>query len=97
VAADEATRTGLAGMSQIFHVEQVNYALAGTTAYSPLYQTIAEYFETWHALASVGQFDGQGDHHTPKPYVRRAFRKYQECGIFAHDFARARCAAGRCA
>ena len=55
------------------------------------YQTIAEHFETWHALASAGQFDGQGDHHTPKPYVRQAFRKYLECGIFAHGFARARC------
>jgi hypothetical protein len=56
-----------------------------------LYQTIAEHFETWHELASSGQFDGQGDHHTPKPYVRQAFRKYLECGIFAHGFARARC------
>jgi hypothetical protein len=42
-------------------------------------------------LASAGQFDGQGDHHTPKPYVRQAFRKYLECGIFAHGFARAWC------
>ena len=29
-----------------------------------LYQTIAEHFETWHELASAGQFDGQGDHHS---------------------------------
>ena len=56
-----------------------------------LYQTIAEHFETWHQLASCGQFDGQGDHHTPKPFVRQAFRKYLECGIFAHGFARAWC------
>jgi len=42
-------------------------------------------------LASAGQFDGQADHHTPKPYVRQAFRKYLECGIFAHGFARAWC------
>jgi hypothetical protein len=49
-----------------------------------LYQTIAEHFETWHALASAGQFDGQGDHHTPKPYVCQAFGKCLECGIFAH-------------
>jgi hypothetical protein len=56
-----------------------------------LYQTIAEHFETWHELASAGQFDGQGDHHTPKSYVRQAFRKYLECGIFAHGFARAWC------
>ena len=56
-----------------------------------LYQTIAENFETWFELASAGQFDGQGDHHTPKPFVRQAFRKYLECGIFAHGFARAWC------
>ena len=56
-----------------------------------LYQTIAEHFETWFELASAGQFDGQGDHHTPKPYIRQAFRKYLECGIFAHGFARAWC------
>ena len=56
-----------------------------------LYQTIAEHFETWFELASAGQFDGQGDHHTPKPYVRQAFRKYLECGIFSHGIARAWC------
>ena len=56
-----------------------------------LYQTVAEHFETWHELASAGQFDGQGDHHTPKSYARQAFRKYLECGIFAHGFARAWC------
>jgi hypothetical protein len=42
-------------------------------------------------LASAGQFAGQFDHHTPAPYVEKAFRKYLECGIFAHGFARARC------
>jgi Putative transposase/Transposase zinc-binding domain len=56
-----------------------------------LYQTVAEHYETWLELASAGQFDGQGDHRTPKPYVRKAFAKYLECGIFAHGFARARC------
>ena len=56
-----------------------------------LYCTVAAHFETWLELASVGQFDGQGDHHTPSSYVRQAFRKYLECGIFAHGFARARC------
>ncbi len=50
-----------------------------------LYQTIAEHFETWFELVSAGQFDGQGDHHSPKPYVRQAFRKYLECGIFAQS------------
>ena len=61
-----------------------------------LYRTVAEHFETWLDLASCGQFDGQGDHHTPRSYVRQAFRKYLECGIFAHGFARARCGAFSC-
>lgn len=56
-----------------------------------LYQTVAEHYETWLDLAGAGQFDGQGDHHAPKPYMRKAFEKYLECGIFAHGFARARC------
>jgi hypothetical protein len=56
-----------------------------------LYRTVCEHFETLLELCSSGQFDGQGDHHTPSAYVRRAFRKYLECGIFAHGFARARC------
>ncbi len=47
--------------------------------------------ETWFELASSGQFDGQGDHHTPRPRVRQTFRKHLECGIFAHGFARAWC------
>ncbi|MET3107884.1 hypothetical protein AAKU67_003948 [Oxalobacteraceae bacterium GrIS 2.11] len=29
--------------------------------------------------------------HTPKPYVRQAFRKYPECGVFAHFFSLAWC------
>jgi hypothetical protein len=41
-----------------------------------LYQTVCEHYETWLDLASAGQFDGQGDHYTPKPYVRKAFAKY---------------------
>lgn len=57
-----------------------------------LYQTVAEHYATWLELANAGQFDGQGDYRTPKPYVRQAFDKYLECGIFAHGFARARCA-----
>ena len=50
-----------------------------------------EHFETWLKLASAGQFDGRGDHHTPPTYVEKAFRKYLECGIFALGFARVRC------
>lgn len=56
-----------------------------------LYQTVAEHYETWLDLASAGQFDGLGDYRTPKPYVRMAFAKYLQCGIFAQGFARARC------
>jgi hypothetical protein len=56
-----------------------------------LCQTIFEHFEIWFELASAGQPNGQGDHHTPKPYVRQAFCKYLECGIFSHGFARAWC------
>ncbi len=56
-----------------------------------LYQTVAQHSETWLDLASAGQFNGQGDHHTPKPSVRQAFRKYLVCGISAHGFARAWC------
>ncbi len=41
-------------------------------------------------LPSAGQFDGQGDH-SPKPFVRKTFTKYLECGILAHGFALARC------
>jgi hypothetical protein len=57
----------------------------------PFCRPDSEHFETWHELARAGQFDGQGDHHTPKPYVSQAFRKYLECGIFAQAFARAWC------
>ncbi len=56
-----------------------------------LYQTIQTHFEMWLELASSGQFDGQGDHHTPPRFVEQAFRKYLECGVFANGFARARC------
>lgn len=59
-----------------------------------LYRTVVEQFETWLELARSGQFDGQC-HHTPAAYVEQAFRKYLECVIFAHGFARARC--GDCA
>jgi hypothetical protein len=56
-----------------------------------LYQTVADHYATWLELASAGQFEGQGERRTPKPYVRKAFAKYLQCGIFAHGFARARC------
>ncbi len=80
------------------HAPQPAQPTKPTKAYNPchpertlLYKTVAEHFETWLELASAGQFDGQGDHHTPPAYVEKAFRKYLECGIFAHGFARVRC------
>jgi hypothetical protein len=80
------------------HAPQTPQPAKPTKAYNPrrpertlLYKTVAEHFETWLELASVGQFDGQGDRHTPPAYVEKAFRKYLECGIFAHGFARVRC------
>ena len=38
-----------------------------------LYQPGPEHYETWRECASAGQVDGQGDRHTPKPFVRKAF------------------------
>jgi hypothetical protein len=80
------------------HAAQPAQPAKPTKAYNPrhpertlLYKTVAEHFETWFDLASAGQFDGRGVHHTPAPYLEKAFRKYLECGIFAHSFARVRC------
>ncbi len=66
----------------------VRWTLAGYNPRHPertlLYQTVTDHDET---RLEVGQFDGQGDHHSPRPFVRQAFEKYLECGIFAHGFA----------
>ena len=43
---------------------------------TPLCPTIAEHSDTCLELASDGQFEGQGNHHTQKAFVRQAFRKY---------------------
>ena len=37
----------------------------------------------------AGQFYVQDYNHTPKLYLRQAFRRYPKCGIFAHGFAKA--------
>jgi len=34
---------------------------------------LAEHFETWLDLSSAGQLGGQGCHHTPAPYIKKAF------------------------
>lgn len=54
------------------------------------YKTVAEHYEASLDLASEGQFDGRCDRHSSKPQVRKAFKKYLDCGIFAHGLARAR-------
>jgi hypothetical protein len=56
-----------------------------------LYRAVAGHLQTWLALFSAGQFDGPGDQHRPPTYVEQAFRKYLECGILAHGFARVWC------
>jgi hypothetical protein len=60
-----------------------------------LYRAVAGHLQTWLALSGAGQVDGQGDQHRPPTYVeqafRQAFRKYLECGILAHGFARVWC------
>ena len=56
-----------------------------------LHQTVAEHYETWLELARAGQFDVQGEHHSLRPFVRKALEKYLQCCIFAYGFARVRC------
>ncbi len=51
-----------------------------------LYRVVQAHFETYLSLSSEGWDDN------PVPaYVEREFRRYLECGILAHGFARARC------
>jgi hypothetical protein len=53
-----------------------------------LYRTVQTHLATWLAL----QEDGAGA--TAPAAIEREFRRYLECGILAHGFARARC--GEC-
>jgi hypothetical protein len=52
-----------------------------------LYRCVQEHFETWLAQCR----DGYRDDGPVPPYVERQFRRYLDCGILAHGFARARC------
>ncbi len=57
---------------------------------SVLYRCVQEHLETWLVQCRDGHCDAG-----PVPaYVEREFRRYLECGILAHGFARARC--GQC-
>ena len=49
------------------------------------YRTVQTHFETWLALSS-----GESNE-SPPAHVESAFRRYLECGILAHGFARAHC------
>ncbi len=51
-----------------------------------LYRTVQAHLATWLSL----QDDGSAAH--PPACIEREFRRYLECGILAHGFARARCA-----
>jgi hypothetical protein len=55
-----------------------------------LYRCVQQHLETWLAQCREGHDD---DAPVP-PYVEREFRRYLDCGILAHGFARARC--GQC-
>jgi hypothetical protein len=48
-----------------------------------LEQTVAKHFETRLELTSAGQFDGQGDHHSPKPCVRVCVVDIASAGNFS--------------
>ena len=54
-----------------------------------LYRTVQTHLATWLELSGGVQPGG-----APPAYVEREFRRYLECGILAHGFARARC--GEC-
>ncbi|MCE7939927.1 MAG: IS91 family transposase [Chloroflexi bacterium CFX6] len=51
---------------------------------------VQQHLETWLARCR----DGHDDEWSVPAYVEREFRRYLECGILAHGFARARC--GQC-
>ena len=54
-----------------------------------LYRTVQTHLATWLELSCDSQQGG-----SVRAYVEREFRRYLECGILAHAFARARC--GQC-
>lgn len=70
-------------------------ALTGPTPYrrrrperTLLYRTVQSHLETWLALRGRAYDDADA----VPGYVEHEFRRYLECGILAHGFARARCA-----
>ena len=57
---------------------------------SVLYRCVQDHLETWLAQYR----DSHDDEWSVPEYVEREFRRYLDCGILAHGFARARC--GQC-
>ncbi|MCP3877749.1 MAG: IS91 family transposase, partial [Sulfitobacter sp.] len=55
-------------------------------AETPLYRVVQEHLETFLSLADDPMGNGLPG------YVEPEFRKYLQCGILMHGFARARCA-----
>jgi DNA-directed RNA polymerase subunit RPC12/RpoP len=53
-----------------------------------LYGVVQAHFETYLCRCGEGNWDGSA----VPAHVEREFRRYLECGILAHGFARARCA-----
>ena len=56
---------------------------------SVLYRCVQQHLETWLAQCR----DVHDDQWSVPEYVEREFRRYLDCGILAHGFARARCGA----
>jgi hypothetical protein len=52
-----------------------------------LYRVVQTHFETYLSLCAEGDWEAGA----VPGYVEREFRRYLECGILAHGFARARC------
>jgi len=57
---------------------------------SVLYRCVQQHLETWLVQCR----DGHDDEWSVPEHVEREFRRYLDCGILAHGFARARC--GQC-
>ena len=57
------------------------------------YQVVQHSLETWLAQRRAGRLDAGADWVVDPvaTYEERDLRKYMECGILAHGFARARC------
>ncbi len=73
-----ATAAQSCGASTVYHRRQPERTV--------LYRVVQSHLATWLAL----QDDGCGGH--ASAVTEREFRRYLECGILAHGFARARCA-----